>query len=74
MSNKKKPAISYVNHLPDLMSWDDYEVSHERKLVRIRLRVTEQGLEILGDSPYPHLVEKLLEVLEPETIEMMLCG
>ena len=69
-----KPATTYVNHIPDLMTWDDYEVSHERKLIRFRLAVTDQGLEIIGDSPYPHLLEELLARLGPAAIEMMLCG
>ena len=68
------PQATYVNHIPDLMTWEDYEVSHERKLVRFRLTVTDQGLEIVGDSPYPHLLEQLLAKLGPEVIEMMLCG
>jgi hypothetical protein len=70
----EKPTMTYVNHVPDLMTWDDYEVAHRRKLVRFRLRVTDEGLEIIGDSSYPHLLEELLEVLSPEAIEMMLCG
>jgi len=56
------------------MTWEDYEVSHERKLVRFRLTVTDQGLEIIGDSPYPHLLEELLAKLDPARLEMMLCG
>lgn len=68
------PQTTYVDHLPDLMTWDDYAVTHERKLVRIQLKVTDQGLEILGDSPYPHMLEALLAELDPETIQMMLCG
>ncbi len=70
----EKPGIKYTDHIPDLMTWEDYEVAHRRKLVRIRLQVTEEGLEIIGDSPYPHLLEELLEALGPEAIEMMLCG
>jgi hypothetical protein len=69
-----EPNPTYVSHIPDLMTWDDYEVSHERKLIRFRLTVTEQGLEIIGDSPYPHLLEELLAKLDPATVEMMLCG
>lgn len=68
------PKIKYVNHLPDLMTWDDYEATDRRKLVRLRLTVTDDGLEILGDSPYPELVEHLLASLDPDLIEMMLCG
>ena len=57
------PNTVYVDHLPDLMTWDDYAVTHERKLVRFQLKVTDQGLEILGDSPYPHLLEALRGLL-----------
>jgi hypothetical protein len=56
------------------MTWDDYEVSHERKLIRFRLTVTDNGLEIIGDSPYPYLLEELLAKLDPAVVEMMLCG
>ncbi len=66
--------VTSVEHLPDLMTWDDYEAAERRKVIRFRLTVTDEGLEIIGDSPYPHLLEKLLERLGPEAIEMMLCG
>jgi FtsH ternary system-associated peptide len=70
----KQPAEAFVNHLPDLMTWDDYAVAHQRKVVRIRVTVTAEGVEVLGDSPYPHLLEELLAALGPEAIEQMLCG
>lgn len=70
----KKSTIKYINHLPDLMTWDDYERADCRKQIRFRLTVTDEGLEIIGDSPYPHLIEELLESLGPDVIEMMLCG
>jgi hypothetical protein len=66
--------IRYVPHLPDLMTWDDYRGAHREKRLRFRLTVTENGLEILGDSPYPQLLEELLAALGPEAMEMMLCG
>lgn len=69
-----KPAVTYVNHLPDLMTWKDYEAAHQQKVVRLCLKVTDEGLEIIGDSPYPCLLEELLEALGPRAIEMMLCG
>lgn len=52
-----KPQIKYVAHLPDLMTWDDYEAADRRRRIRLRLSVTDEGLEILGDSPYPRLLE-----------------
>lgn len=72
MPNETK--INFVDHLPDLMTWDDYEAADRRKTVRFRLALTEDGLEIIGDSPYPHLLDELLESLGPDAIEMMLCG
>ena len=67
-------TITFVDHIPDLMTWDDYELAHRRRLVRICLQITDNGLEIIGDSPYPQMLEDLLEALSPEAIEMMLCG
>ncbi len=66
--------IKYVEHIPDLMDWDDYEVADKKKVVRVQLRVTDEGLEIIGDSPYPHLLEDLLAGIDPKVLEMMLCG
>ena len=64
----------YVSHLPDLMTWEDYGEAESHKVVRLRLTVTDRGLEILGDSPYPELLEQLLAALDPEAIEKVLCG
>ena len=69
-----QPRVAFVNHLPDLMTWEDYAVADRRKVVRVRLTVTAEGVEVLGDSPYPQLLEELLASLGPEVIEMMLCG
>lgn len=41
---------------------------------RLRLRGTEQGLEIIGDAIQIQELEKLLEGLDVEVIEQMLCG
>lgn len=66
--------MRYVEHLPDLMSWDDYETADREKRVRLRVSVTDEGVEILGDSAYPGLLEELLEGLDPDEIDQMLCG
>lgn len=71
---KEKPQIHYVTHLPDLMTPAHYNVAHQRKIIRFQLKLGDEGLEIIGDSPYPGLLEELLESLGPEAIEMMLCG
>lgn len=70
----KHPQARFVNHLPDLMTWEDYAQADRRKVIRINLSVSDEGLEVLGDSPYPQLLEELLAGLGPEWIEMMLCG
>lgn len=72
--DKQQPRVVYVDHLPDLMDWDDYDVAHEKRVVKFEIHITENGVEILGDCPYPALLEKLLEGLEPDIIEMMMCG
>ena len=70
----EQPAIAYVNNIPDLITGDDYAVIQQRKLVRFRLQVTDDGLEIIGDSPYPCLLDDLLEALSPQVVEKILCG
>lgn len=70
----REPEIHYVPHLPDLMTWDDYAVADRKKVIRIRLTVTDGKLQLLGDSPYPQQLEELLAALGPRAIEMMLCG
>lgn len=67
-------ATVYVNHIPDLMTWEDYDAAHDQVKVRIRLTVTDDGLEIIVDSPYPIEAETILQRLGVREIEMMLCG
>lgn len=67
-------SVRYVSHIPDLMTWEDYEAAHEKKVVRFQLRVTDEGLEIIGDSPYPQALEALLAAMGVKEMEMMLCG
>ena len=67
------PQDQYVPHLPDLITPEDYR-HHERKKIRVRIRVTDEGLEILGDSMYPVLLEKLLADTGARRIQSVLCG
>jgi len=69
-----QPTIAYVTNLPDLITLEDYRSSNRQKLVRFRLTITDEGIEIIGDSSYPHGLEELLTALSPRTIEMVLCG
>lgn len=66
--------IVYTTDIPDLMAWDDYDKCHQSKPVRFRLVLTDDGLEIIGDSPYPNLLEELVKKLDAKTIEARLCG
>ncbi len=68
-----EPRIKHVPYLPDLMKGEDY-VSIERRRVRLRIRITDEGIEVLGDSAYPGILEDLLRDLDPAEIEMVLCG
>ncbi|MGW4942365.1 radical SAM-modified peptide, FtsH ternary system-associated [Actinoplanes sp. NPDC004185] len=64
----------YVDHLPDLIQPDEYDDHPDGNLVRLRVRMTEHGLEILGDSMRPEVLEALLRRLGKGPIEQMLCG
>lgn len=65
--------LRFVAHLPDLITDEDY-LEPEVKRVRLRISVTNDGIEILGDSMYAHLLEKLLGEAGASEIERMLCG
>jgi len=64
----------FVEHLPDLIGPEEYEAHPEGRLVRVRIRVTENGVEVLGDALRPDVLERLLEMLGPVEIQQMLCG
>jgi hypothetical protein len=67
------PQLRFVERLPDLITDEDY-MQPEVKRVRLRISVTDDGIEILGDSMYAALLEKLLAEAGAEEIERMLCG
>ncbi len=64
----------FVDHLNDLISPEDYAGDPAGRIVRIEIRVSENGIEILGDSQRVRELEMLLKALEPVEIEQMLCG
>ena len=64
----------FVDHLPDLIEPGEYAGDPQGRRVKIRLRVTDRGVEILGDAVRPDEIERILLDLDPETIEQMLCG
>jgi hypothetical protein len=64
----------FVPHLPDLIHPADYATDPGGGEVRLRLRVTADGVEVLGDAMRPGELEALLAALGPDAIEQMLCG
>jgi FtsH ternary system-associated peptide len=64
----------FVPHLPDLIHPEDYADDPEGRRVRLRIRITDEGVEVLGDALRPLALERLLEELGAEIIEQMLCG
>lgn len=68
------PKTSFVSHLPDLITEEDYLACSEEKKIRVRINVNNEGVDVLGDSMYAHLIEELMTQLGADEIERMLCG
>ncbi len=64
----------FVDHLPDLIHPEDYPSDPEGRRIRLRIRSTADGVEVLADAMRPAQLERLLEELGAEVIEQMLCG
>jgi hypothetical protein len=64
----------FVAHLPDLIEPADYPTDRDGREVRLRIRVSADGVEVLGDAMRPAALEALLAALGPDAIEQMLCG
>jgi hypothetical protein len=64
----------FVESLPDLIQPEEYSSHPDGRLVRVRISVTENGVEILGDAIRPEIIEQILRTLGPGEIEQMLCG
>jgi FtsH ternary system-associated peptide len=70
-------AIQHVftESLPDLIDAKEYSRYPGGTLVRIKISVTDAGVEILGDGLRPELVEQVLAAIGGgEPMEQMLCG
>ena len=65
---------TFVPHLPDLIHPEDYPADPLGRTVRLRIRMTPNGIELLGDAMRPAELEAMLAALKPEQIEQMLCG
>jgi hypothetical protein len=64
----------FVSHLPDLIQPEEYADDPGGRRVRLRIRATADGVEVLGDAVRPAALEQLLEELGAAVIEQMLCG
>ena len=64
----------FADHLPDLIEPEEYADDADGRRVKVRLRISERGIEILGDAVRPDELERILLALDPEVIEQMLCG
>jgi hypothetical protein len=64
----------FVESLPDLIEPSEYAAHACGGLVRLKVMVTPDGVEILGDAMRPASVEELLAALSGGPVEQMLCG
>jgi hypothetical protein len=69
-----EPGYSYVESLPDLIDASEYPDHPDGRLVRVRVTVTDAGVEVLGDAFRPAVVEALFAALGGGPTEQMLCG
>ncbi len=65
---------AFVPSLPDLIDASEYAAHPDGGLIRLRITVTESGVELLGDGLRPDAVEAVLVALGGGTMEQMLCG
>lgn len=70
---------AFTESLPDLIGAHEYNQYPDGTLVRIRISITENGVELLGDGIRPELVEQVVSAIsdgvgDPVVMEQMLCG
>jgi FtsH ternary system-associated peptide len=65
---------AFVPSLPDLIDASEYAAHPDGGLIRLRISVTESGVELLGDGLRPDAIEAVLAALGGGTMEQMLCG
>jgi hypothetical protein len=64
----------FTESLPDLIDASEYSRYPHGALVRIRISVTDEGVEILGDGLRPEFIEQVLAAIGDGPMEQMLCG
>jgi len=50
----------FVEHLPDLIQPEEYAADPAGKRVRVRIRVTAEGVEAIGDAVRPEEPERVI--------------
>ena len=78
MTRSSEVRLRYVGELEELLRPGDYDQPNAGRLVRLRIRRTADGVELLADSPDPRLVDRLLgqvaSDLGIDELEALLCG
>jgi len=64
----------FTEAIPDLIGPEEYEDHPHGRLVRVRISVTDSGIEVIGDALRPAAVEAVLKALGEGPMEQMLCG
>lgn len=64
----------FVEQLTDLIEPEEYADQPDGALVRFRISIGDDGVEVLGDALRPVVLERILETLGADVIEQMLCG
>ncbi len=68
------PTTRFVDHLPDLITEEDYQDAPDKKKIRIQISLTGDGVEILGDTMHAPMPEELLGGTGAKEIQKMPCG
>lgn len=66
--------IRFTDSLPNLITPADYRQDDHGCKIRIRIRQTEEGIEIIGDSRHIAELETLLAATGIKEMERVLCG
>ncbi len=78
MTRVPEVRLRYVGELEELLRPGDYDAPDAGRLVRLRIRRTAGGVELLADCPDPRLLDdllgKLARDLGVDELEALLCG
>ena len=66
--------LKNVNNLPNLIKPCEYEQYANEKLIKFKIEIKDGQIHILGDSPYPDDLTKMMQALGKHDIEYVLCG